>query len=140
MTNAEKKRILWSYKRIDSQIRADYAELDDIVTLIKSPNLDGLPTSQNSERDLADLLIRTDEMLARILDDINRKESARRRIDEAILAMPSETERTLLILRYKRGMTFEQIAEEMEYSWRHTLRLHGSALAHFMECCHGMSY
>lgn len=140
MTNSEKKKILWSYKRIDSQIRADYAELDDIVTLIKSPNLDGLPTSQNSERDLADLLIRKDEMLARILDDINRKESARRRIDEAILAMPSETERTLLILRYKRGMTFEQIAEEMEYSWRHTLRLHGSALAHFMECCHGMSY
>ena len=72
-------------------------------------------------------------MLARILDDINRKESARRRIDEALLAMPSETERTLLILRYKRGMTFDQIAEEMEYSWRHTLRLHGSALAHFME-------
>lgn len=133
MTNAEKKKILWSYKRIDSQIKADYAELDDIVTLIKSPNLDGLPTSQNSERDLADLLIRKDEMLARILDDINRKESARRRIDEAILAMPSETERTLLILRYKRGMTFEEIAEEMEYSWRHTLRLHGSALAHFME-------
>ena len=133
MTNAEKKRILWSYKRIDSQIRADYAELDDLVSLIKSPNLDGLPTSQNSERDLADLLIRKDEMLARILDDINRKESARRRIDEALLAMPSETERTLLILRYKRGMTFDQIAEEMEYSWRHTLRLHGSALAHFME-------
>lgn len=132
MTNAEKKRILWSYKRIDSQIRADYAELDDIVSLIKSPNLDGLPTSQNSERDLADLLIRKDEMLARILDDINRKESARRRIDEALLAMPSETERTLLILRYKRGMTFDQIAEEMEYSWRHILRLHGSALAHFM--------
>ena len=132
MTNAEKKKILWSYKRIDSQIKADYAELDDIVTLIKSPNLDGLPTSQNSERDLADLLIRKDEMLARILDDINRKESARRRIDEALLAMPSETERTLLILRYKRGMTFDQIAEEMEYSWRHILRLHGSALAHFM--------
>ena len=132
MTNSEKKKILWSYKRIDSQIRADYAELDDIVSLIKSPNLDGLPTSQNSERDLADLLIRKDEMLARILDDINRKESARRRIDEALLAMPSETERTLLILRYKRGMTFDQIAEEMEYSWRHILRLHGSALAHFM--------
>ena len=132
MTNAEKKKILWSYKRIDSQIKADYAELDDIVTLIKSPNLDGLPTSQNSERDLADLLIRKDEMLARILDDINRKEPARRRIDEALLAMPSETERTLLILRYKRVMTFDQIAEEMEYSWRHILRLHGSALAHFM--------
>jgi len=133
MTNSEKKRILRDYKRIDAQIRADYAELDDLVTLIKSPNLDGLPSSPNGERDLSDLLIKKDELLARILDDIYRKERAKRRIDDALDAMLSETERTLLILRYKRGMTFEQIAEELEYSWRHTLRLHGSALAHFME-------
>lgn len=133
MTNSEKKRILWSYKRIDAQIRADYAELDELVTLIKSPKLDGLPTSQTSERDLADILIKKEEILSRIMKDIDRKEAARQRIDNALNAMASETERTLLILRYKRGMTFEQVAEEMEYSWRHTLRLHGSALAHFME-------
>ena len=131
MTNAEKKRILWSYKRIDAQIRADYAELDDLVSLIKSPNLDGLPPSANSERDLSDLLIKKDELLAKILDDIYRKEKAKRRIDDALDAMLSETERTLLILRYKRGMNFEEIAEALEYSWRHTVRLHGSALAHF---------
>jgi DNA-directed RNA polymerase specialized sigma subunit len=133
MTNAEKKRILRDYKRIDIQIRALYAELDNVITLIQSPNLDGLPTSANSERDLADLLIKKDELLAKILDDISRKEKAKRRIDDALDAMRSETERTLLILRYKRGMTFEQIAEALEYSWRHTVRLHGSALAHFME-------
>lgn len=133
MTNSEKKRILWSYKRIDAQIRADYAELDELVTLIKSPKLDGLPTSQTSERDLADILIKKEEILSRIMKDIDRKAAARQRIDNALDAMASETERTLLILRYKRGMTFEQVAEEMEYSWRHTLRLHGSALAHFME-------
>ena len=133
MTNAEKKKILRQYIWLDKQIQADYAELDDIVTLIKSPNLDGLPSSPNSERDLADLLIKKDELLAKILDDISRKEKARKRINDALDQMTNEAERTLLILRYKQGMTFEQVAVEMDYSWRHTLRLHGSALAHFME-------
>ena len=133
MTNAEKKKILRQYIWLDKQIQADYAELDDIVTLIKSPNLDGLPSSPNSERDLADLLIKKDELLAKILDDISRKEKARKRINDALDQMTNEAERTLLILRYKHGMTFEQVAVGMDYSWRHTLRLHGSALAHFME-------
>ena len=133
MTNAEKKNILRSYRRIDAQIKADYAELDDVVTLIQSPKLDGLPSSASSERDLADLIIKKDAILARILADIDRKEAARKRINDALDAMTSENERTVLILRYKRGMTFEQVAEAMDYSWRHTVRLHGSALYHFME-------
>lgn len=133
MTNAEKKRILKSYCRIDSQIRAAYAELDDVITLIQSPKLDGLPSTPSGEKDLADLIIKKDELLHKILEEIDRKEKARQRINEALDAMTSETERTLLVLRYKRGMTFEKVAEEMDYSWRHTLRLHGSALAHFME-------
>ena len=133
MTNLEKKKILRGYRRIDAQIRADYAELDDVITLIQSPNLDGLPSSPNSERDLADLIIKKDELLSRILRDIERKTAALQRINDAIEAMRSENERTVLILRYKHSMTFEQIAEEMDYSWRHTLRIHGSALQHFME-------
>lgn len=133
MTNLEKKKILRGYKRIDAQIRADYAELDDIITLIQSPNFDGMPSTPNSERDLSDLLIKKDELLSKILKDIDRKTAALKRINDAIDAMTNENERTVLILRYKRSMTFEKIAEEMDYSWRHTLRIHGNALYHFME-------
>ena len=133
MTNAEKKRILKSYCRIDAQIRAAYAELDNVVTLIQSPKLDGMPSTSSSEKDLADLIIKRDEILHRILEEIDRKQKARQRINDALDRMTNENERTVLILRYKRGMTFEEIAEEMEYSWRHTLRIHGYALSHFME-------
>ena len=133
MTNLEKKKILRGYRRIDAQIRADYAELDDVITLIQSPNLDGLPSTPNSERDLSDLLIKKDELMAKILRDIDRKERARQRINDAIEAMWNENEKTVLILRYKQGMTFEQVAEAMNYSWRHILNIHGNALAHFME-------
>lgn len=133
MTNAEKKKILRTYRNIDRQIEASYAELDDIITLIKSPNFDGLPSSPNSERDIADLLIKKDELLAKILADIERKEKARQRINDALDDMTNETERTILILHYKQGMTFDDVAVAMAYSLRHTLRLHGDALAHFME-------
>lgn len=133
MTNLEKKKILRGYRRIDAQIRADYAELDDVITLIQSPNLDGLPSTPNSERDLADLIIKKDEILSRILKDIERKEKARQRINDAIEAMWNENEKTVLILRYKQGMTFEQVAEEMNYTWRHIHNIHGRALQHFME-------
>ena len=36
--------------------------------------------------------------------------------------------RLLLELRYLQGLTWEQIAEKMHYSWRHIIRLHGKAL------------
>ena len=36
--------------------------------------------------------------------------------------------REILRLRYIRGMTFEAIAVEMNYSWRHVCTLHGRAL------------
>ena len=133
MTNAEKKTILRDYKRIDRQIKADYAELDELVTLIQSQNLDGMPPTPNSERDLSYLIIKKEEILARILRDIDLKEAALARINEALESMTSETERTLLVLRYKRGLSFEKVAVELGYSFRHTLRLHGSALQHFME-------
>lgn len=37
----------------------------------------------------------------------------------------------VLMLRYCEGMTFEQIAAEMVYSYRHVLRIHGDALSSF---------
>lgn len=37
----------------------------------------------------------------------------------------------LLTLRYCDGMSFEKVACEMHYTYRHTVRLHGQALAAF---------
>lgn len=133
MTNAEKKRILWSYIRIKKQIKAEYDEYDEINTLIKSPNLDGMPSTPNSTDRLSDFVIRKEAVLARISNNISRMEAALREINEALDAMTNENERLVLFLRYKRGMTFEKVAEVMNYTWRHVLSIHGSALSHFME-------
>lgn len=132
MTNAEKKRILWSYIKIKKQIKAEYDELDELVTLIKSPNLDGMPSAHNPT-DLSNFVVRKEAIFARISSNISRMEAALKEINDALDRMTNENERTVLILRYKKGMTFEKVAEEMDYTWRHILNIHGNALSHFME-------
>ena len=46
--------------------------------------------------------------------------------------------RLLLELRYLQGLTWEQIAKKMHYSWRHIIRLHGKALLQMQDVmvCH----
>ena len=38
------------------------------------------------------------------------------------------TERIIARSRYIEGKTFEQIAVDLNYSWRHTIRIHGKIL------------
>lgn len=49
-----------------------------------------------------------------------------------------EPYRTLLYERYINGLTFEQIAVRMDYSWRQIIRLHGQALQYAQDviACH----
>lgn len=50
-------------------------------------------------------------------------------IEHTISAVADERLRLILIARYINCKTFEYIACEMHYSWRHTIRVHGDALS-----------
>ena len=132
MTNREKKKILRSYRQIDRQIKSWYDQIDEIVVLLKSPQFDGMPRGSGSTDPTADLVQKKDELFRQINEAIDEKAAALRRIREELSKL-STVEESLLTYRYIDGMNFEQVAEALEYSWRHTLRLHGQALAHFME-------
>ena len=45
--------------------------------------------------------------------------------------MSDETEKELLILKYIKGHTWEEVAELMNYSLRQIYNLHKQALSHF---------
>lgn len=57
----------------------------------------------------------------------------------AISELPDGRYREILRLRYLKGMTFEQIAVEMHYSWRHVCTLHGRALLKMEGIINGLS-
>ena len=78
---------------------------------------------------------KTEEILAKIVDlekeidaDIDRLVAIRDGIKTIIEAVEDNRERLLLQYRYLDGRTFEEIAVQMNYSWRQIHRLHSQAL------------
>lgn len=64
------------------------------------------------------------QLEARTADLLNVQREILRTIEQ----VPDSRYRLLLRARYLEGMTWEQIAVEMAYSWRQMLRMHGDAL------------
>ena len=58
---------------------------------------------------------------------------AKLNIEKAIHTVESDTLRLLLRYRYINGWTFEQIAVQMNYTWRQINRLHKKAI-NVIEC------
>lgn len=132
MTNREKKAVLRSYRMIDRQIKSYDDQINELTALIRAPEIDGMPRGSSAADPVAGYVEKREHLFRLIDEAIDEKAAALRRIRKEINKL-SQQEETLLTLRYIDGFTFERVAEEMCYSWRHTLRLHGQALAHFME-------
>ena len=63
---------------------------------------------------------------------INQLAAVRIEIERAIGTVQDDTQRRLLRRKYINGLTLEQIAVEMHYSYVHTCRIHGYALSNIM--------
>ncbi len=79
---------------------------------------------------------KTESIIAKIVDlekeieaDVDRLIAVRDNIKSVIEVVEDDRERLLLQYRYLDGWTFEKIAVEMNYSWRHIHRLHSRALS-----------
>lgn len=95
-----------------------------------SPVQDGMPKGSGGG-DLSGYAEKLDELDRELHDLVEQKIAIRLEIGRKIEAMPNETESLLLRLRYIQGMSFENIAVEMGYTYRHTTRIHGDALKNF---------
>lgn len=132
MDNAEKKKLLNSYRRLVAQIKALSEALEYTRALIHSPIYDGMPHGSR-KTDLSDLTVKADEYEREMQGLIDRKLDTLRRIDDLIEAMDNEKEKEVLTRRYIEIKSFEQVAVEMGKSYRQTMRLHRLAINHFGE-------
>ena len=69
------------------------------------------------------------EEITRELRNLHR---LRREIRDVITTLEDDILQTLMLYRYIDGMTFEEIAVKMNYSYVHVCRLHGQALSKIM--------
>ena len=122
--NEKKKLYLKSYRR---SVKREQDILEEIQKLredekfpLMEENQDDYPEFKESVDELIEEL--KEERLAKIRRHINVK----RKID----SIKDDDEREVLRLRYIRGLKWEEVAVEMNYSWRRTHDIHSNALKH----------
>lgn len=131
MTADEKKCYLKRYLDLDREITLLFEELARYKAL--STKMTPVLTASRPGGLPEDRLQVSVDRIAEVEDRINRKIDEWTAVRDSIVAAIDTVDdprlRTLLLSKYIRGKTYEQIALEMHYSWRHVMRLHNQALA-----------
>ena len=128
------KEYLQQYKLLDSRINAKCEQLERLRELSTKVSAEqgGGAHSGVSDR-VGNIVAKICDAEAEINEMIDKLLDLRVEIERAIAAVPDETLRQLLELRYINCKTFEQIAVEMYYTYKWICALHGRALAAVQE-------
>ena len=134
MKDMDTKQYLNQISRLDRMINNKLAEISQLreltmsVSAVKNeervqttPNFDKIGTAYCKIEDM-------EEKLDKLIDEFVDK---RNLIISQIDKIENETYYEILFARYIEKKTFEKIADEMTYSWRQVIRLHGRALQEF---------
>ena len=129
--NEQKIRYLSRYRRLNQRIDRLLEEqsrwreraLKITPTLSQAPG--GGESGSPIERPMDKVL----EIDVEINREIDKLQIVRQEIRNTLNQLEDENLKLLMEYRYIDGLTWEQVAEKMHYSWRHTCRLHGEALA-----------
>lgn len=83
--------------------------------------------------DVSDKIARLDELIRETNREWDEFINAREKAEELIKKLESVRQQEVLTKRYIQNKRWEQIAVEMNITWRHTFRLHRAALEEFSQ-------
>ena len=130
--NEKKKAYLRRYRECERREREILQEIQRLRAdqMFPSAVNDGMPKG-SQQSDLSDYIVLIDEQIERLKQERLKRLQVRDRIDMAIRHMEKPDEQRVLRLRYLQGLSWEEIAEKMNYSWKQIHRKHSSALNNF---------
>ena len=132
MNNEEKKQYLRRYQTAKRRVGLIQEEIEELRSSKTSPvGLgDGMPHGSGTS-DLSGYAARLDELLRELEAEKELQMVTYREIRQQIGMVPDAIEQEMLSRGYLIGQSWEKIAVEMKYSYRHVTKLHGHALNHF---------
>lgn len=132
MNNEEKKQYLRRYQIAKRRVGLIQEEIEELRSSKTSPvGLgDGMPHGSGTS-DLSGYAARLDELLRELEAEKELQMVTYQEIRQKIGMVSDAIEQEILSRRYLIGQSWEKIAVEMKYSYRHVTKLHGHALNHF---------
>lgn len=125
------KEFLMKIRKMDLLIDEKLADVqglrDRLTNITASYDSERVQTSMQGDK-FADTIAKIIELEEKINSDIDKLVEYKDLARELIEKLDDDVLKTILYKRYFRGCTFEQIAVEINYSWRWTCKLHGKAL------------
>ena len=130
--NEKKKEYLRGYQK---SLKREQDILDEIQELRADkmfPSIvnDGMPHG-SSQTDLSAYAATLDEMIEELKQERLKRAKLRWKIVRDIRALENEDEQKVLRLRYIKGLKWDEIAAEMNYSYKWIHKIHGKALKNF---------
>jgi len=122
---AEKKEILQGYKYNLFWIKANREMINRLTTERPPEIITDTPTSKRYDKKIK-------EIITEMQENIKRNMEACDMIEKAVNSLEDPTEKTILKYKYlcEQPPTWEQIAEEINYSLRQWYNIHNAALKH----------
>ena len=132
------KEYLQQYRHAVKRERAAMEHLEELQSMATriTPQYGGEGGGgqhQSGDAKLANAVDKIMEAKSRVSDELEMLEATEREVIQTINQVSDESCKTLLLYRYINGKTFEQIAVNLGYCWRQTIRLHGRALQEVKE-------
>ena len=127
--NDKKKSYLRGYRMHGRRIKRIELEIDEIRNLKMYPsvNNDGMPHG-SGQGDLSSYAAELHEKEEKLYQEGVEQIKAYKDISWKIQQLENEDERDVLFYRYIKGMSWWEIAENMQFSERQVFRIHGKAL------------
>ena len=134
MKNKDKIRYLSQYKALEKEIIENenrYAALRARLTSPSLPVLSDMPKGSGRviHDSMAENICELDE-----LEEIVREQNSgliemQKEIHKAINSLKDSSHRRIMTKRYIDGLSWEEVCVSVNYSWKHTHRLHSQALS-----------
>lgn len=133
-TLAEKKAVLTAYRSLNRRIDRLVVEKRqwEERALSISPHYSPVPKGGGHGDGMQTAISRILDIEREIDEEVDRLAALRDRIEGAVRRVAGEPLRELLRYRYIDGLTWEQVAEKMHYSYAHIFRMHEQALRQIM--------
>ena len=128
-SNEKKKEYLRSYQKA---VRREQEILDEIQQLrmdkmFPSVVNDGMPKG-SKQSDLSEYVAKVDELIQKLKNERFKKIKLMDDILYSISVLEDDDEKSVLRLRYIKGVRWEDICVAIDYSWKQTHRIHSRAL------------
>ena len=109
-------------------------EIQQMYQTLKSPIITGMPAVHSPDADkIGNVLWKIQQKEIKYLAKLDVILNEEKEIETVIDKLKDSRERTIMRYRYISGLEWEEVCVKSHYSWKHTHRLHSSALQKMLD-------